>query len=293
MASATRPVSLTGPLAVRPTQNLAIVSGCYLHLSLKVGYHFNIVDAYLGDTAADNHIYFRFAGGVTELTRRSRRADLLKRILEAHGFVTEGREDLVIGRVKGISSELMGERMRMLGKLIGFTRQLDIFLRNDGLVDRYVERFMGGASTIPAFPRPTDATEAIVERATEVLVLDDEPMVGERLKDHLEKKGYRVEVFTDSELAVDRIANKRFDVVITDLKMTGPTGLDVLRFVRDRSVGTQVIVITGYGSMDTARLAEYGGAFEFVHKPFSVKTIEGLTRKAARRAHKLADRGAT
>jgi DNA-binding NtrC family response regulator len=132
-----------------------------------------------------------------------------------------------------------------------------------------------------------------VERATEVLVLDDEPMVGERLKDHLEKKGYRVEVFTDSELAVDRIANKRFDVVITDLKMTGPTGLDVLRFVRDRSVGTQVIVITGYGSMDTARLAEYGGAFEFVHKPFSVKTIEGLTRKAARRAHKLADRGAT
>ncbi len=291
MASATRPMSLGGPLSAQPAQNLAIVSGRYLHLSLRVGYHFNIVDAYLGDVPADNYVYFRFAGGVTELTRRSRRADLLKRILEGHGFVTEGREDLVIGRVKGAAPEVMGERLHMLGRLIGFTRQLDIFLKNDGLVDRYVERFMGGSSTTQEDRGPTEATEATVDNVTEVLVLDDEPMVGERLEEHLTRKGYRVEVFTDSRQAVDRLATKRFDVVITDLKMTGPTGLDVLRFVRNQTSGTQVIIITGYGSMDAARLAEYGGAFELVHKPFSVKTIEALTRRAARRAHKLVNRG--
>jgi pyruvate,water dikinase len=293
MASATRAASLTGPMAARPAQNLAIVSERYLHLSLRVGYHFNIVDAHLTDRPEDNHVYFRFAGGVTELTRRSRRAALLKRILEDHGFVTEGREDLVIGRLKGFSPERMVEQMRMIGQLIGFTRQLDIFLRNDQLVDQYVERFMGRVLPTSTPQRPERATEAPVDNAPEVLVLDDEPVVSERLKDHLEKRGYRVESFTDSQQAVDRLAAKRFDVVITDLKMTGPTGLDVLRFVRDQSHGTQVIIITGYGSMDAARLAEFGGAFEFVHKPFNMKTLEATIRKAARKAHKLMHREAT
>jgi len=127
---------------------------------------------------------------------------------------------------------------------------------------------------------------------TEILVLDDEPLVCERLKEHLEKKDYRVEVFTDSQEAVDRVSAKRFDVVITDLKMEGPNGLEVLRFVRDHSAGTQVILITGYGSMDAAREAEYSGAFGFVHKPFRAKTLEAMVRKAAKQARKLKERAA-
>ena len=143
LSSATRSMSLTSPLAARPEQNLAIVSDEYLHLSLRLGYHFNIVDTHLGDTPADNYIYFRFAGGVTELTRRSRRAALLKRLLERHGFVVEGHGDLVVGRIKGLAPAAMVEALRMIGRLIGFTRQLDIFLRDDRMVDAYIERFMG------------------------------------------------------------------------------------------------------------------------------------------------------
>lgn len=142
MSSATRSMSFATPLATRPKQNLAIASSAYLHLSLRLGYHFNIVDGYVGDTPNDNYIYFRFAGGVTELARRSRRATLLRRILEEHGFAAEGRGDLVIGRIKGMTGEAAVERFRMLGRLIGFTRQLDVFLRNDRLVDQYVEHFM-------------------------------------------------------------------------------------------------------------------------------------------------------
>jgi DNA-binding NtrC family response regulator len=127
---------------------------------------------------------------------------------------------------------------------------------------------------------------------TEILVLDDEPLVGERLEEHLARRGYRVEVFTESRKAVDRLAEKRFDVVITDLKMEGPNGLEVLRFVRDQSHGTQVIVITGYGSMDSAREAEYSGAFGFVHKPFKAKALEAMVRKAARHARRQTERGA-
>jgi CheY-like chemotaxis protein len=293
MASATRSTPLTGALATQPEQNLAIVSREYVHLSLRLGYHFNIVDAYLSDTPADNYIYFRFAGGVTELTRRSRRAALLKRILEEYGFVTEGRGDLVIGRLKGIAAHVMQDRMVALGRLIGFTRQLDIHLKSDRLVDDYVARFLSRLPLTSTPDRSGRKTEARMGSAADVLVLDDEPVVGERLKDHLEKSGYQVEVFTDSQQAIDRLAHKRFDVVITDLKMEGPNGLDVLQFVRGESYGTQVIIITGYGSMESAREAEYSGVFEFVNKPFSLDAIEAATKKAARKSRKLRDRDVT
>jgi DNA-binding NtrC family response regulator len=130
-----------------------------------------------------------------------------------------------------------------------------------------------------------------MSRSTEVMVLDDEALVCERLKEHLDKKGYHVEVFTESQEAVDRLAKKYFDVVITDLKMEGPNGLEVLRFARDSSPGTQVIIITGYGSMDSAREAEYSGAFGFVHKPFRADALEAMVRKAARAARKTVGRG--
>lgn len=144
MSSATRALPLTTPLASRPEQNLALISREYLHLSLRLGYHFNVVDTYLTDVANDNYIYFRFLGGVTEIVRRSRRATLLRRILERFGFVVEGRGDLVIGRTRGLTAQHMLERMRMLGRLIGYTRQLDIYLRDDNRIDEYLERFLKG-----------------------------------------------------------------------------------------------------------------------------------------------------
>jgi DNA-binding NtrC family response regulator len=121
----------------------------------------------------------------------------------------------------------------------------------------------------------------------EVLVLDDESIVCERLKEHLEKEGFRVETFTDSESALARLAAKRFDVVVTDLKMKGPGGLDVMHTVRDSARGTQVILITCYASMEAAREAEYGGVFEFVLKPFQLDHLTKLVRKAAKKAHSL------
>jgi len=147
MSSATRGGTLTGPLMSKPEQNLAIVSAGYLHLSLKLGYHFNVVDCYLADQLNHNYIYFRFAGGVTELTRRARRAEVLKRILETYDFVTEGTGDLVIGRIKKVGRDEMESRLRMIGRLVGFTRQLDILLRDDAAVDEWVNRFVNPEST--------------------------------------------------------------------------------------------------------------------------------------------------
>lgn len=119
-----------------------------------------------------------------------------------------------------------------------------------------------------------------------VLVLDDESIVCERLSAHLTEQGFEVETFTESQAALDRLAQGPVDVVVTDLKMKGPTGLDVLHFVHQKAPNTQVILITGYASIEASREAEYGGVYEFVTKPFQMSNLGKLVKKAAARARR-------
>jgi DNA-binding NtrC family response regulator len=118
-----------------------------------------------------------------------------------------------------------------------------------------------------------------VEQHAEILILDDEPIVGDRLKPALEKCGYTVETLTDSQEAIDRLAQKRYDILITDLKMSGPSGLDVLRFVKDQSPGTSVIVITGYATADQAKESMKSGAVDFIAKPFRISQLTELVAR--------------
>ena len=98
-------------------------------------------------------------------------------------------------------------------------------------------------------------------KKVDVLVLDDEAIVCERVKDFLEKKGCAVETFTESTAALERLKARPFDVVVTDFKMDGPTGMDVLRIVKEGGYPTEVIMITGYASIETAHDAEAIGVF--------------------------------
>ena len=144
LASATRadPLTMAGSVAVR--RNTAIVSANYLNLNLRLGYHFNVVDCYLGENPEDSYIFFRFIGGVTEVARRTRRARLLAAILARQEFKTDLAGELVIGRLQGMPQAVCEERLRMVGRLIGFSRQLDITLRDDLVVDRLVDAFLQG-----------------------------------------------------------------------------------------------------------------------------------------------------
>jgi len=112
-----------------------------------------------------------------------------------------------------------------------------------------------------------------MSRTAEILILDDEPIVGDRLKPALEKRGHRVETFTCSQAAIDRLAQKHYDILVTDLKMKGPSGLDVLRFVKEHSPTTRVIVITGYATVEQAKESLRGGALEFIAKPFRISRL--------------------
>jgi pyruvate,water dikinase len=130
--------------------NVAVLSANYLNLTLRVGYHFTVVDASLWPSAQNNSIFFRFIGGAADITRRSRRAALLGSILEEFCFKVEKKGDLVIARVVNCTEKQMRSFLYIIGRLIGFLRQLDILMKDDGTVDHYFKRFM--ADHRGAFP---------------------------------------------------------------------------------------------------------------------------------------------
>jgi len=109
-----------------------------------------------------------------------------------------------------------------------------------------------------------------------VAILDDEPIVCERLKPALEKAGFTVEAFTTGQAVINRFTETRFDVLVTDLKMQKPDGLEVMKFVKERSPATKVIIITGYATVETARDAMKGGAVDFIAKPFKISQLRDL-----------------
>ena len=116
----------------------------------------------------------------------------------------------------------------------------------------------------------------------EVLLLDDEPIVGKRLKPALAKIGCNVEVFEDPKKALERIDQKDFDIVVTDIRMDEVDGLQVLEHVRQTSERTKVIMITGYAMMAVAREAMEKGAFDFIAKPFKPDDLRKIIAKAAK-----------
>jgi pyruvate,water dikinase len=132
-----------------PKVNLAIISKEYVNLSLWLGFHFNMIDGYMSGDRHNNYIYFRFSGGVTEITRRTRRAKLLTEILEKNDFAVETKGDLVIARIKKIDESNMEDRLRLLGQLIGFSRQLDVLLRSEGDIEFHMNRFLQSEKGIP------------------------------------------------------------------------------------------------------------------------------------------------
>jgi DNA-binding NtrC family response regulator len=117
-------------------------------------------------------------------------------------------------------------------------------------------------------------------KQTSILILDDEPIVSKRLKPSLEKKGYEVETFTASAEALKRVGERQFDIVVTDLKMEGVDGMQFLTEVKEKYPSTEVIVITGFATMATAKESFNKGVFDFLAKPFKLGEIAEVIAKA-------------
>jgi DNA-binding NtrC family response regulator len=116
----------------------------------------------------------------------------------------------------------------------------------------------------------------------EIMIVDDETIVGKRLRVALEKDGYAVEVFDTGQSVIDRLQSKIFDIVVTDVRIDEVDGLQILDAVRSSSPTTKTIMITGYATVEMAREALAKGAFDFIAKPFMPKDLRKVIERAAR-----------
>ena len=121
----------------------------------------------------------------------------------------------------------------------------------------------------------------MTEHKLRVLVLDDEPIVCKRLQPALEKLGFAVDTFTQSVEAMHQVQQAAYDIVITDLKMKEIDGMRFLEEVKKQRPQTEVIVITGFATMETAKQSFQKGVFDFIAKPFKLSEIQDVVTRAA------------
>ncbi len=113
-----------------------------------------------------------------------------------------------------------------------------------------------------------------------VLVVDDETNIRTALVKILEADGYTVAAADHGDAAIAMVQETGFDLVLTDLKMVGANGLDVLRTVKQRAPETEVIVLTAYGTIETAVEAMKIGAYDYVTKPAEPERLTHIVSKA-------------
>ncbi len=113
-----------------------------------------------------------------------------------------------------------------------------------------------------------------------IMVIDDEKIVGDMAKMSLEQEGYIVETFLNAEPALVRLKEEKFDVVVTDLKMKGIDGMEVLRTVKRLYPETRVIMITAFANLDAAIEALRGDVHDFFPKPVKIKKLKASIQRA-------------
>ena len=103
-----------------------------------------------------------------------------------------------------------------------------------------------------------------------ILIAEDEEITLKHLLSTLQKEGYEVVGYSDGLKVLERIQEENFDVLIADIKMPGLTGIELLEEIKKKAIETEVIIITGYGSIDSAVNAMKKGAYDYITKPFDL-----------------------
>ncbi|HEY6085329.1 MAG TPA: response regulator, partial [Nitrospira sp.] len=110
-------------------------------------------------------------------------------------------------------------------------------------------------------------------KAPSVLLIDDEPLMRLSMTDALRAVGYDVRAAATGQEGMDLLSQAIFDIVITDFRLPGADGLQLLQACKQRSPCTEVIVITAHGSVETAVEAMKRGAYDFITKPFAMDEL--------------------
>jgi len=121
-----------------------------------------------------------------------------------------------------------------------------------------------------------------------VLLVDDDLILRETLEEALGQRGYTTETADSAEAALERMAQREFSVVVTDLNMPGgASGLDLMAAIRQRFPETLYILVTGFATLDTSIQALKQGAYDLIQKPFRMEEIEVILDRALDHARLL------
>lgn len=116
-----------------------------------------------------------------------------------------------------------------------------------------------------------------------ILVVDDELNIRQMLKSILEKNNYSVDLAEDGKIAFEKVKNNIYDIVLCDIRMPEIDGFQFLRLLRENSINITVIIMTAYGSIDTAIEAIRAGAYDYISKPFKPDEVIIAIKKAEER----------
>ena len=153
-----RPIELSGLLSVMREQlmaspnieerfgekSYAIISDKYLNFSSRVGYHYSVLDAYVGQTVNKNYLTFSFKGGAADDLRRNRRVRAIALVLLGLDFSVEVKGDRVDARLQKYEAQVLEEKLDHLGRLLQFTRQLDMLMTSEASVELVARNFLAG-----------------------------------------------------------------------------------------------------------------------------------------------------
>ncbi len=106
-----------------------------------------------------------------------------------------------------------------------------------------------------------------------ILILDDDPDVLKFLSKALEMKNFICQTSVNADEAIQNYFSGKFDILITDVHMSPVSGLEVLRIVRNKDQNSKVIILTGYGDLETASIAMQKGAYAFFTKPINLDKL--------------------
>ena len=119
-----------------------------------------------------------------------------------------------------------------------------------------------------------------MNQTNDILLIDDEKNSRDVLHSLISASGHRVQSTESAEIALDILQQKSFGIIITDLNLPGASGIDILKWVKENTPDTSVILITGMGSAESAVTAMKEGAFDYINKPLNVKELLIVIDKA-------------
>jgi DNA-binding response OmpR family regulator len=116
--------------------------------------------------------------------------------------------------------------------------------------------------------------------AKSILFVDDDPDLREIVSDQLTASGYDVDAADDGEMAIDKLQEKQYEVVLLDITMPNKNGMDVLRFTKERGLGCKVIMLTGMVGLSVAIESIKLGAADYITKPYNMDYLLASIKRA-------------